>query len=114
MHRTYLVDSTASRTKDGRYWRILAIDVVVAFFGMPNRAWSKCEGNTAFVENGQHSARSSLPNIPGSPDLREHGTHTIGLGEKRHVVGKITSRNLEVAGRDDNRNIRVTGANVDS
>lgn len=30
------------------YLRILAINVVAAFFGMPNRSWSMCEENTAY------------------------------------------------------------------
>jgi hypothetical protein len=28
-------------------WRILAINVVAAFLGKPNRPWSMCEENTA-------------------------------------------------------------------
>ncbi|MFK4259322.1 hypothetical protein, partial [Agrobacterium tumefaciens] len=31
-----------------RCWRILAMNVVWAFFGMPNRAWSMCEETTAY------------------------------------------------------------------
>lgn len=29
-------------------WRILAINVVAAFFGKPNQDWSMCEENTAY------------------------------------------------------------------
>lgn len=36
-----------------RLWRILAVNVVSAFFGKPNRAWSTCEENTAFHEERQ-------------------------------------------------------------
>jgi hypothetical protein len=31
------------------YWRILATNVVAALFGKPNRDWSMCEENTAYI-----------------------------------------------------------------
>lgn len=68
-----MVEPAYTISQFGCFWRILAINVVSAFFGKPNRAWSTCDENTAF--NQPQVARTTRPDA-GSVSIVTRSSRT--------------------------------------